>query len=219
MKFFTKKRIVLFLLFIFPLICFLLLSTGINNASKLPIYGKNAIDISAVDATKTLKKKISIICFLGEDITKNKGGVFNLSQNIYKKFIKHNDFQIIAIYPKGNEKEILKFKKELSAFTDMVKWKFTAASREDINILFNSFETNTTLDNFYSSDAFLLDKNGYLRARTDDKEEIDRKLIGYNMNSVADLKKIMKDDINALYYEYYAAFKNKNKADRKEIGS
>jgi hypothetical protein len=38
------------------------------------------------------------------------------------------------------------------------------------------------------------------------------------MNSVAELKKIMKDDINVLYYEYYAAFKNKNKADRKEVG-
>jgi len=219
MKFFTKKRIVLFLLFIFPLLCFLLLSTGINNASKLPIYGKNALDISIVDATKTLKNKISVICFLGEDIAENKGGIFNLSQNIYKKFIKHNDFQIIAIYPEGSQKEVFEFKKELGAFTDLVKWKFTPGSKENIALLFNAFETNTTLTNFYSEDAFLLDKKGYLRARTDDDEKADRKLIGYNMNSVADLKKIMKDDINALYYEYYAAFKNKNKADRKEIGS
>jgi hypothetical protein len=219
MKFFTKKRIVLFLLFIFPLMCFLLLSTGINNASKLPIYGKNAIDISILDATKTLKNKITVVCFLGDDITKNQGGVFNLSQNIYKKFIKHNDFQIIAIYPEGNEEEVLKFKKELGAFTDMVKWKFTSGSKENIKLFFEGFETNTSLDNLYSADAFLLDKEGYLRARTDDEEEKDRKIIGYNTNSVADLKKIMKDDINVLYYEYYAAFKNKNKADRKEIGS
>jgi hypothetical protein len=40
------------------------------------------------------------------------------------------------------------------------------------------------------------------------------------MNSVADLNKIMKDDILVLYYEYYASFKdkNENKADRKEMG-
>lgn len=40
------------------------------------------------------------------------------------------------------------------------------------------------------------------------------------MNSVADLNKIMKDDVLVLFYEYYAAFKekNKNKADRKEVG-
>jgi hypothetical protein len=218
MKFFTKKRIVLFLLFIFPLMCFLLLSTGINNAAKLPIYGDDALDISILDSTKTLKNKVSLICFLGDDIANNKGGIFNLNQNIYKKFIEHNDFQIIAIYPKGIDKEVLSFKKELGAFTDMAKWKFTAGSRENINTFFDSFKTNTSLDNFYTSYAFIVDKNGYLRARTDDEEKKERKLIGYDMNSVAELKKIMKDDINVLYYEYYAAFKNKNKADRKEVG-
>ena len=164
MKFFTKKRIVLFLLFIFPLMCFLLLSTGINNAAKLPIYGENTLDISIVDSTKTLKNKVSLICFLGDDIANNKGGVFNLNQNIYKKFIEHNDFQIIAIYPKGTDKEVLSFKKELGAFTDMTKWKFTAGSRENINTFFDSFKTNTSLDNFYTSDAFIVDKKGYLRA-------------------------------------------------------
>lgn len=100
----------------------------------------------------------------------------------------------------------------------MTKWKFTAGSRENINTFFNSFKTNTSLDNFYTSDAFIVDKNGYLRERTDDEEKKERKLVGYDMNSVAELKKIMKDDINVLYYEYYAAFKNKNKADRKEVG-
>ncbi len=41
--------------------CFLLLSTGINNAAKLPIYGENTLDISIVDSTKTLKNKVSLI--------------------------------------------------------------------------------------------------------------------------------------------------------------
>ena len=125
MKFFTKKRIVLFLLFIFPLMCFLLLSTGINNASKLPIYDGNTLDISILDSTKTLKNKVSLICFLGDDIANNKGGIFNLNQNIYKKFIEHNDFQIIAIYPKGTDKEVLSFKKELGAFTCQSKVTIT----------------------------------------------------------------------------------------------
>ena len=48
----------------------------------------------------------------------------------------------------------------------------------------------------------------------------DGRLEGYNLNSVSELKSKMKDDINVLFYEYYAAFKNrnKNKADRKEVG-
>ncbi|MFL3662216.1 MAG: hypothetical protein ACI6PN_10740, partial [Polaribacter sp.] len=76
MKFFTKKRVVLFLLFIFPLICFLLLSTGKNNFTKLSTLTKNVTDVLEIDPTKsnTLSGNVSIICFLGEDVNKNKAG-------------------------------------------------------------------------------------------------------------------------------------------------
>ena len=100
----TKKRVVLFLLFIFPLICFLILSTGINNFTKLPIAIKRVVDISTLDSTKTFKDKISIVCFLGNDLKDHKGGFFNLNEKIYKKFIEYNKFQIVAIYPKGTWK-------------------------------------------------------------------------------------------------------------------
>ena len=46
----------------------------------------------------------------------------------------------------------------------------------------------------------------------DDKNEI---MFGYNIESVAELNNKMEDDIKVLLYEYRAAFKNKNKADRK----
>ena len=36
-----------------------------------------------------------------------KGGVFNLNQKIYKEFYGHIAFQMIAIYPKGNEVDAL----------------------------------------------------------------------------------------------------------------
>ena len=69
MKFFTKKRVVLFLLFIFPLICFLILSTGENNFKKLPVLTQNVIDVSEIDSSKSvqLKEFVSIVCFLGND--------------------------------------------------------------------------------------------------------------------------------------------------------
>ncbi len=40
-------------------------------------------------------------------------------------------------------------------------------------------------------------------------------MFGYNIESVAELNNKMEDDIKVLLYEYRAAFKNKNKADRK----
>ena len=40
-------------------------------------------------------------------------------------------------------------------------------------------------------------------------------MYGYNIESVAELNDKMEDDIKVLLYEYRAAFKNKNKAVRK----
>ncbi|QTE21624.1 hypothetical protein [Polaribacter cellanae] len=217
----TEKRVVLFLLFIFPLICFLILSTGKNNFTKLPVVTENVIDISLIKSSKTFKDHISVVCFLGDNIELNKGGFFNLNEKIYKNFIKYKQFQIIAIYPKDKEVEVTALKKEISAFTDMAKWNFVAANKEEIKILFDSLKTNENLANLYTSKVFLIDKKGNLRGRTIDKDStIDGKLFGYNMQSVAELNAKLKDDIKVLYYEYYAAFKNKNenKADRKEVG-
>ena len=222
MKFFTKKRIVLFLLFIFPLICFLILSTGENNFKKLPIVTENIIDVSEIDATQKTKLKdhISIICFLGNNVETNKSGLFNLNEKVYKKFLDYKKFQVLAIYPKGQEKEVQKLKKEIGAFTDMQKWKFIASSKEEIEGFYLSFSYKEPLTNLSSSKAFLVDKNVNLRGRLKDKDSKDGKLFGYNLNSVAELNAKLKDDVKVLYYEYYAAFKekNKNKADRKEVG-
>lgn len=222
MKYFTKKRVVLFLLFIFPLICFLILSTGQNNFTKLPVITENITDIIEIDATNktTLKNHVSVICFLGDDISSNKTRLLNLNEKVYKKFIDYKEFQIIAIYPKGKETEVEKLQNEIAAFTDMQKWIFVASEKEMIQLFYKSFSYQESLENYGSTKAFIIDKNSSLRGRINDKDAVDGKLIGYNMNSVSELKDKLKDDISVLYYEYYAAFKdrNKNKANRKEVG-
>ena len=215
MKFITKKRVVLFLLFIFPLLFYLVLSSGINNFAKLPVVTEKITDISLIDSTKTtsLENKISIICFLGDDIQAIKGGIFNLNQKIYKPFYGFKDVQMIAIYPKGKEKEVNELKKEIGAFTDMQKWQFVGSSKEEITIFYESFKTNETLINLYSEKVFLIDKEINLRGRTDDEDSKDGMLFGYNMNSVAELNNKMKDDVKVVLAEYRLALK-KNNADR-----
>ena len=102
----------------------------------------------------------------------------------------------------------------------MQKWNFIASSKDEIEGFYVAFGLNEPLDNLYSSKAFLIDKDVNLRGRLTDKDSKDGKLYGYNMNSVAVLNGKLIDDIKVLYYEYYAAFKekNNNKADRKEVG-
>ncbi|SDS34624.1 hypothetical protein SAMN05216503_2764 [Polaribacter sp. KT25b] len=222
MKFLTKKKVVLFLLFIFPLICFLILSTGKNNFIKLPIITKNIIDVSQINTTKHLqfKDNVSIVCFLGNDVNTNKSRLFNLNEKVYKKFIDYKQFQIVAIYPEGKEVEIQRLKQEIGAFTDMQKWKFVASSKDEIEVFYASFSFDEPLVDLASANAFLIDKDVNLRGRLKDADSKNSKLYGYNMNSVSVLNGKLKDDVKVLYYEYYAAFKdkNKNKADRKEVG-
>jgi len=215
MKFISKKRIVLFLLFIFPLLFYLVLSSGINNFAKLPIVTKNITDIALIDSSKKVqfKNNISVVCFLGDDISNIKGGVFNLNQKIYKPFYGFKNFQVIAIYPKDKEAEVQQLKKEVGAFTNMIKWKFVASSEEEIIALYESFNINESLHNLQASKAFIVDKEVNLRGRTDDKDQKDGLLFGYDMNSVAILKDKMKDDVKVLLAEYRLALK-KNDADR-----
>ena len=220
MKFLTKKRVVLFLLFIFPLICFLILSTGENNFKKLPILTENIPDFNTVNSKVVLKDQVTVLCFLGNNLEDVKSGVFNLNEKIYKKFFDYNNFQIVAIYPIENETNVLDFKADLGKYTDMKKWKFVSADQAAIKDFFKTLSVKTTLTNLGASRAFIIDKNLNLRGRTNDKDFADGRLEAYNLNSVAEVKSKMKDDINVLFYEYYAAFKNRNqnKADRKEVG-
>ena len=222
MGFFTKKRVVLFLLFIFPLICFLILSTGENNFKKLPILTQNLIDVSEIDASKRtqLNESVSIVCFLGNDVNAITSGLLNLNEKVYKKFLDYKKFQIVAIYPKDKEAEVQNLKAKIGAFTDMQKWRFVASTAKEIEAFYSSFSFDEALVNLGSTKAFLVDKNVSLRGRLrNDKNEAE-KLYGYNLNSVSELNGKLKDDIKVLYYEYYAAFKgeNKNKANRKEVG-
>jgi hypothetical protein len=215
MKFFTKKRVVLFLLFIFPLMFYLVLSSGINNFAKLPMVTKSIVDIALIDSTNSVKFKrnISVVCFLGEDIEGIKGAIFNLNQKIYKPFYGFKNFQVIAIYPKNKISEVQELQEEVGAFTNMVKWKFVASSKAEIEALYASFKTDELLNNAQSTKAFIVDKEVNLRGRTDDEDFKDGMLFGYDMNSVAILKDKMKDDVKVLLAEYRLALK-KNDADR-----
>jgi hypothetical protein len=211
----TKKRFVLIALFVFPLLFFLILSTGINNFKKLPTL-TNTVSLHVLEGSISLSDHVTVLCFLGNDVATKKGGFFNLNQKIYKEFYGYRPFQIIAIHPKSSGDEVDKLKSDLSAFTDMSKWNFISMNRDTILTLYKNLKTNKMLDSsLYSNQVYLLDKKLNLRGRDNDGEEKNEIMYGYNIESVAELNNKMEDDIKVLLYEYRAAFKNKNKADRK----
>ena len=98
----------------------------------------------------------------------------------------------------------------------MTKWNFLAMNKETIQKLHKNLKTENKLDtSLYSNRVYLLDKELNLRGRDQQGDDENQIMYGYNIESVAELNNKMEDDIKVLLYEYRAAFKNKNKADRK----
>ena len=214
-----KKFWVLFTIFFFPLALYLFLITGTNNFAELPVLTEKIDDvthfISDDGSDISLDGKISILCFLGEDINSSKTNALNLNQKIYKRFNEFNDFQFLIILPKGNEADAEELKKKIAFATDMSRFRFLFGTPQEIRTFFKSLKTNYTLnEKSYTKYAFIIDKNMHLRGRTDDEDSVDGRLFGYSAETVAPIHNKMVDDVKVLVAEYRMALK-KNRNDRK----
>ena len=201
-----------------PLVFYILLLTGTNNFAKLPIVTENVKDVAAFKTkelnTISLEGKITILCFLGDNLQSVKNNALNLNQKIYKHFYKFKDFQFIIVLPEGTQEQALQLNKELGAITDMQKWNFVFGTHQDISELFNSLKTPYELtSNGYSPYAFIIDKDMHLRGRTDDENSIDGMSYGYNAETVAPIHNEMVDDVKVLIAEYRLALKKNNKRE------
>ena len=207
-----KKVLVLATLFIVPLLFYLFLSKGIYHYANLPILTEGVEDISTPES---FKDHFSVVCFLGDDLEKTKGQLFNLNEVIYKSYNKSLYFQTVVIIPPGNEDEIEQVKKRLGTYTNAERWKFVIASKEEIVSIFNSLNTPYKLNTqFGSENAFIIDRSLRLRGRKDDEDIEGGKLYGYDMNSVAVLKNKMRDDIGIIYYQLKKSLEKEQRRKR-----
>jgi len=207
-----KKKIVLAVLFILPVVVYLFFASGVNNFGRLPILTENISDVSKMDSSVHFRNKITILGFLGNNLETMQGNAFNLNQKIYKRFGEFNDFQLIMVVPKGSEEQVDELKTELGKLSNIDKWNFAYGSEEEIKRLFASLKTNITLDDDLSSpNVFIIDKDLALRGRTDDEDEGMK--YGFDTSSVAELNNKMVDDVKIILAEYRLALK-KNNADR-----
>ena len=198
-----------------PLVFYLLLLTGTNKFAKLPVLNEEISNVTAfknsTGSSITLDDKISILCFLGNDLQTVKNNALNLNEKIYKHFYKFKDFQFVVVLQEGTSSQVNELVKQLKVTTDMQKWNFIYGSQQQMEDLFNSLETNLKIDaNGYSPYAFIIDKNRHLRGRTDDEDN--GLMYGYNAETVAPIHGKMVDDVKVLIAEYRLALK-KNKRE------
>lgn len=207
-----KKGLVLFALFIGPLLFYLFLSLGIYHHANLPVLTEKVEDVKG---NTTFKNHFSVVSFLGKSSI-NKGGLFNLNEVIYKRYRKSLYFQSVLISPKGTEEQVDSLKRKLKTYTDIENWKFVFMDDVSISKLFNSFESPYTLNNDLSSDyVFIIDRELRLRGRKDDEDTANGRLYGYNINAVSDLKNKMKKDIEVIYYQLKKSLEKEKRRKRK----
>ncbi len=207
-----KKTFVLVILFVFPLLADLFFASGVNRFGRLPVLTEEVGELSQLDSAETFNHKITILGFLGKDVALRKGNAFNLNQKIYKPFYEFNDFQVVMVMPEGTRDEVAEIKKGLGNLVDIGKWRFVYADDSEIISLFNSLQTDLSLDAQLGTHyVFIIDKERKLRGRRVDEEEGPK--YGFDATSVADLNNKMKDDVKIILAEYRLALK-KNNAER-----
>ncbi|WP_405378666.1 membrane or secreted protein [Nonlabens sp. Asnod3-A02] len=207
---------VLVILFALPLLTYLFFLNGEHHFKTLPIVTEK---VSSLDGFRNLdgepihlKDSVSIVTFLGNQPYKRIGYVSNVNEKIYKDFHEFDGFQMISIFPEAGVKDIEEIKLQMAESTDLNDWHFLVGSDDAINKLFNSFESDLSLNKDLSSEhAFIIDKQMSLRGRNDDPEL--GMVYGYDTYLIANLNKRMMDDIRVLLAEYRFAFK-KNRDEK-----
>ncbi|MEN8799122.1 MAG: hypothetical protein ABF293_07750, partial [Flavobacteriaceae bacterium] len=203
-----KKKFVLIILFVFPLVVYLFFASGVTNFGRLPVITEDIGELDQLDSSERFSGKISILGFLGEDLELKKTNAFNLNQKIYKRFYEFTDFQMLMVVPVGTEEKVESLKKELSTLADTRNWKFIYATETEIRQLFDALNTDLVLDEYLSSPyVFIIDKERNLRGRNDD--EINGLKYGFNATSVADINNKMVDDVKIILAEYRLALKKR----------
>jgi hypothetical protein len=210
-----KKNIVLFVLFILPIVAYLFFASGVNGFTKLPVITPKVSDFGnwqSLNGEKvTLNKKITILGFGGSKILINRGNLFNLNEKIYQRYHTFKDVQFVMICPLGTEKDIRSIVDALDEFTDMSQWHFLFATPEEINSYYDQLKLVGKLDaNSGTPDVYILDKERNLRGRKKVKDYKE----GYSTFSPAELSNEMLDDFKVILYEYRAALKKNHNATK-----
>lgn len=210
-----KKSIVLFILFVLPIVAYLFFASGVNSYTKLPIIAQKVADFgnwkSLSGKKVSLNKKITILGFGGTQLLKNSGNFFNLNQKIYQQYHKFKDLQFVVICPIGTETAAKKIITSLATFTDVSQWHFLFAPKTAIHNYVTQLKSVKNLDeNLGTPYVYIVDKERNLRGRKDKQKNKQ----GYNTFHPAELSNEMLDDFKVILYEYRAALKKNHNATK-----
>jgi hypothetical protein len=217
-----KKSIVLFVLFVLPIVAYLFFASGVNSFTKIPVLTKNIPEFGDWKALKNekikLQNKITVLGFGGFDLQKNRGNIFTLNMKVYKRYHEFKDLQFVILCPNGTETDAQRILDAMSKTVSTKQWHFVFTDTLSIKNYYNNLKLkkDKLFPSYGTSNVYLVDKNLDLRGRkVNNLEEYNE---GYDTFHPSELSNVMLDDFKILLYEYRAALKkNKNAEKRLEL--
>ncbi len=211
-----KKNIVLFVLFILPIVAYLFFASGVNSYTKLPVLTSKTADFGNWESLSGMKvsldSKVTILGFGGTELLKNRGNIYNLNQKVYQRYHGFKDLQFVYLCPIGTEKDAERIVKALGTYTEVNQWQFVFTTPEAIAAYHKQLHLVDKLDaNLGTTMIYILDKERNLRGRKDRNDYKE----GYDTFHPSELSNEMLDDFKVILYEYRAALKKNNNASRK----
>ena len=211
-----KKNIVLFVLFVLPIVAYLFFASGVNSYTKLPVLTPKTADFGNWESLSgkkvSLDSKVTILGFGGTKLLNNRGNLYNLNQKVYQRYHGFKDLQFVYLCPLGTEKDAEQIVKALGTYTEVNQWQFVFATPEAIAAYHKQLHLVDKLDaNLGTSMIYILDKERNLRGRKDRNDYKE----GYDTFHPSELSNEMLDDFKVILYEYRAALKKNNNASRK----
>lgn len=214
-----KKYIVLFCLFVIPIVAYLFFASGVNTFSILPTHKNNIEELGNWKSLNgnpiKLQNNITILGFSGTDVIKNQGNFFNLNQKIYQRYHEFDDLQFVFISPLGTEDQVKLLLSKLEVITDIKDWQFVFATPEEISSYYQKLDLkiDTLSPQFGTPNVYLIDKERNLRGRKVQNEKEYKE--GYDTSLVSILSNEFLDDLKIILFEYRAAVKKNNNSSQR----
>lgn len=213
-----KKPLVLFILFVLPIVAYLFFASGVNSFTTLPVITPKVAEMGkwqslTADRVK-LEGKITVLGFGGYDIVKNRGNLFNLNQKVYQRYHAFTDLQFVYVCPIGTEKEVQAIYDNCAEISDMKQWKFVFATPDEIRAFYSGLQLKGALNaDLGTPNIFLIDKKLKLRGRNGKDGYVE----SYDTFHPSAISNEFLDDFKVLLYEYKAALKRNNNATKRQI--